>query len=102
MPHLAYKRVFSPAFLPVALTLIALGLSGCGRRGQLEAPEGARASGATQTSANRLNPVPARSSTRQDPTNRDPLSQTGRGAQVDDDEPPITAPNRPFILDSIL
>ncbi|MBX9758484.1 MAG: lipoprotein [Beijerinckiaceae bacterium] len=102
MAQLAFKRVFSPALLPVALTLIALGLSGCGRRGSLEAPESAGAGAVSQTSANRLSPTPARSSARQDASSRDPLSQTGRGAQIDDDEAPIPAPNRPFILDSIL
>ena len=64
--------------------LLALPLSGCGRRGQLEspdAPEGASAPKATQNGRYSLG------------------SQT---ADNDEDEAPILAPKRPFILDSIL
>jgi len=68
----------------IALTiLLVLPLSGCGRRGQLESPDGpAKASGQA--------------------------AQEGRyslGAQKTSDDvedAPLTAPKRPFILDSIL
>ena len=104
MSHLAFKRASSRAILPLALVAIALTLAGCGRRGSLEAPEGATGAAAStgRRPASRLTPGTARSTARQDPSSRDPLSQTSRGAQIDDDEPPIPAPKRPFILDPIL
>ncbi|MFM2443482.1 MAG: hypothetical protein RJB09_668 [Pseudomonadota bacterium] len=64
--------------------LIALPLSGCGRRGQLESPDAREAAASPKA------------------------TQSGRyslGAQTadnDEDETPVTAPKRPFILDSIL
>lgn len=104
MSHLALKRVSAPAILPLALIVVALALAGCGRRGSLEAPEGAPNStgAASQASPARLTPGLARNTGQQDLSSRDPLTPQPRGAQVDDDEAPIPAPNRPFILDSLL
>ena len=64
--------------------LLALPLSGCGRRGQLESPDAPEAAAAPKA------------------------MQSGRyslGSQStdnDEDEAPVVAPERPFILDSIL
>jgi predicted small lipoprotein YifL len=89
------------ALVPIALLAAALTLAGCGRRGALEPPPGAPGASA-QGSGSRLAPSPVGNPARQSAANRDPLSQPTRTGDVEEDEAPIPAPNRPFILDSLL
>ena len=85
------------------VAVIALTVAGCGRRGALEAPPGAPGQTASgQNSGNRLTPGIASGSSRQSAANRDPLAPTSRTSDGEEEEPPIPAPNRPFILDAIL
>ncbi|MFN3889968.1 MAG: LPS translocon maturation chaperone LptM [Beijerinckiaceae bacterium] len=85
---------------PVLLGVIALALAGCGRRGPLEAPPGAPAAASAQNQSPRL--APAGVGSRQNIADRDPLSRPPRTGDLEEDEPPIPAPKRPFILDPIL
>ena len=102
MPHLPSRRPYISGFAPVLLAVIALTLAGCGRRGALEAPPGAPGQTANgQSSGNRLSPV-ASGTSRQSAADRDPLAPTSRISGGDEEEAPIPAPNRPFILDAIL
>lgn len=102
MPHSSSRPFQFASFAPVLLAVIALTLAGCGRRGALEAPPGAPGQTASgQKPGNRLSPVAAGTS-RQSAADRDPLAPTSRSSDGEDDEPPIPAPNRPFILDAIL
>ena len=66
----------------IALALAALGLSGCGRRGNLEAPPDAGASAPATTSQSTM--APGLDGAK---------AKKGSG---------ITAPNEPFILDPLL
>lgn len=103
MPHFLYRPFRNAGFAPVLIAVIAISLAGCGRRGALEAPPGAPGQAASgQNSGNRLTPGIAGGSTRQNAANRDPLAPTSRTSEGDEEEPPIPAPNRPFILDAIL
>lgn len=103
MPHLAPQRFSQLALAPVVFAVIALTLTGCGRRGTLEPPPGAPGQSATsQSSASRLTPGLVSGASRQNAADRDPLSQPPRSGDLEDDEPAIPAPNRPFILDAIL
>lgn len=103
MPHLVTHRFSRPAFAPVIVVAIALALTGCGRRGALEAPPGASGQSATdQSSATRLAPGIGGTVPRQSAADRDPLSQPSRSGEFEEDEAPIQAPDRPFILDAIL
>ena len=65
----------------LALAIAALGLSGCGRRGNLEPPPGSEKT-----------PAPA---------NQSAISGGLHGAKGSDAQV-ITAPNEPFILDPLL
>lgn len=101
MPHSALQRLCRTATAPVIFAVIALALAGCGRRGSLEAPPGAPGASSAQTSGPRLTPALGGSPSRQNAADRDPLAQPSRG-ETEEDEPPIPAPNRPFVLDAIL
>lgn len=97
-------RTFSQSFTTTSLALaalvtISLTLAGCGRRGALEAPPGAAGASASKPQGARLTPGGATS--RQNLADRDPLAPTSRLGE-EEDEPPVSAPNRPFILDAIL
>jgi predicted small lipoprotein YifL len=100
LPHLVSQRFSIATLAPVALAVIVLTLAGCGRRGTLEAPPGAPGAATSQSPGTRLTPGLV-GSARQNPADRDPLSPPSR-AGVEEDEPPIPAPDRPFILDAIL
>ena len=67
----------------LALAIAALGLSGCGRRGNLEPPPGS-------------GQAPAPAATSQSPV------VPGLDGAKGSDAPVITAPNQPFILDPLL
>lgn len=102
MPRIFSQRSPSTSLALIALVAITLALPGCGRRGALEAPtDAAGASAPRQQSGNRLTPGIGGATTRQNVANRDPLAPTSRAGE-EEDEPPIPAPNRPFILDAIL
>lgn len=85
------------------LIVVAIALGACGRRGSLEAPPGSTsaASPSSPTAASRLTPGIAGSSARLDPARTDPLSSQVRPGEGEE-EPPVPAPDRPFILDAIL
>ncbi|MDP2356483.1 MAG: hypothetical protein Q8M31_10550 [Beijerinckiaceae bacterium] len=86
----------------IALMAVAIALPGCGRRGALEAPpDAASANALKQQSTNRLTPGIGAAPSRQNAADRDPLAPTSRNG-AEEDEPPVPAPNRPFILDAIL
>lgn len=101
MPRIFSQRSPSTSLALIALVAITLALPGCGRRGALEAPPDATGASASKPqSANRLTPGIGGAS-RQNVANRDPLAPTTRAGD-EEDEPPVPAPNRPFILDAIL
>jgi predicted small lipoprotein YifL len=103
VPYLLSRPFQIAGYAPVLVAVIALTVAGCGRRGALEAPPGAPGQTASgQNSGNRLTPGIASGSSRQSAANRDPLAPTSRTSDGEEEEPPIPAPNRPFILDAIL
>jgi len=93
-------RINRAAAAGALVIAVSLALGGCGRRGALEPPEGARPAPASPSSSLRVAPLGART-TRIDPARQDALSPgAGRGTVAGDK--PITAPDWPFILDAIL
>ncbi len=102
MPRFFSQRSPSTALALIALLAITLALPGCGRRGALEAPSNAAGASASKPqSANRLTPGIGSATSRQDAATRDPLAPSSRLGE-EEDEPPVPAPNRPFVLDAIL
>jgi predicted small lipoprotein YifL len=102
VPRIFSQRSPSTSLALIALVAITLALPGCGRRGALEAPPDVTGASASKPqSANRLTPGIGGATSRQNVADRDPLAPTSRLGE-EADEPPVPAPNRPFILDAIL
>ncbi len=102
MPRFFSQRPPSTSLALIALVAITFALPGCGRRGALEAPPDASGASASKPqSATRLTPSVGGATSRQNLADRDPLAPASRLGQ-EEDEPPVPAPNRPFILDAIL
>jgi predicted small lipoprotein YifL len=95
-----HPRINSATLAGALVIAVSLALGGCGRRGALEPPEGARPAAASPASPARIAPLGARTS-RGDPAGQDALFPgAGREPAAADEQ--ITPPDRPFILDAIL
>jgi predicted small lipoprotein YifL len=114
MPFETLSAGRGPLFVCLAASILTLGLSGCGRRGPLEAPPAAGAPAAARQAAAR--PVPASPATLpQQGTLDTPEDETDEQEQVVQNVVPTpaapgsrkrnrgyTIPKEPFILDPLL
>ena len=114
MPFETLSAGRGPLFVCLAASILTLGLSGCGRRGPLEAPPAAGAPAAARQVAAR--PVPASPATLpQQGTLDTPEDETDEQEQVVQNVVPTpaapgsrkrnrgyTIPKEPFILDPLL